>query len=130
MVRDRAGGRQDNEDSDIANNNIDTNQPETSALVQENENSSSLVEDVDLSKVYWLKLPKTVDDESVRKKVHAVFSEVTGQGKDAIIIPVSRGFMSSEEVSRGFLKAVRVKPSALRSRYFRKLRSLNIREVH
>jgi hypothetical protein len=87
-------------------------------------------DDVDLSKVYWLKLPQTDSDQVVHHKVEEVFSEVKGDGKDALIIPVSRDLTSTQEVSNGFLKAVHARPSSvLKSKYFRNLRSLKIREV-
>jgi hypothetical protein len=60
---------------------------------------------IDLNKVYWLKLPNMSDD-SVHQKVKTVFGEVIDQGKDVLIIPVSREFTSGNEIAQGFWKSM------------------------
>lgn len=69
-------------------------------------------DDIDLSKVYWVKLPDKLSDESVHAKVEAVFGEVGSAGKDVLIIPVSRDFTSKHQVSQGFLKAFGLQSNA------------------
>lgn len=67
-------------------------------------------DEIDLKSVYWLKLPEN-EDEGILQKVHGVLTGMRDNGKDVIMIPVSKGYMSKEDVANGFLRAVRVNPT-------------------
>lgn len=63
-------------------------------------------DEINLKKVYWLKLPDKLPDQNVHQKVDALFGEVSGDGKDVLVIPISREYTSPDDVSDGFMKAM------------------------
>jgi hypothetical protein len=92
-------------------------------------------DDIDLSSVYWLKLPEN-DQEGILEKVHKILSGVREGGRDVLLIPVTKTFASNEEVAKGFLKAVRVNPASFnaksadsKAKAFRKRLRVRIRRV-
>ena len=88
-------------------------------------------DEVDLSSVYWLKLPED-EDEGILEKVHSVLTGVRDKGKDVLLIPVTKGYMSNEDVANGFLRAVRINPAYTtdsKQRRRRKKLRLRIRRI-
>ena len=62
---------------------------------------------IDLTSVYWLKLPAN-GDVGVLEKIHHIVNKMRGSGRDLLIIPVGRGYTTQQDLARGFLRAVRV----------------------
>jgi len=83
-------------------------------------------DDIDFNRVYWLKLPSDEegdDEKKMEHKVEEVISEVKEDGKDALIIPVARGFNHTHpgNSNRGFLTALNPNP-ALKKKLRRHIR--------
>jgi len=85
-------------------------QPRSDTDYDQPPTSSGGGDEVDLSSVYWLKLPEN-EDEGILERVHSVLTGVRDAGKDVLLIPVTKTYMSNEDVAKGFLKAVRINPA-------------------
>lgn len=86
----------------------------------------SFTNDIDLNSVYWLKLPQD-DTSDALDKVHGVISNLNQCDRDLLIIPVSKGFTTQEDLASGFLRAVRVTPTSTKTK--RKKLRLRVRKI-
>jgi len=71
------------------------------------QSDSSKREGIDLSKVYWIKLPEEQNMEMVHDKVQKVLTGISASDRDVLIIPVTKAFTSKQQVTNEFFNVFR-----------------------